>query len=57
MAEHGVDIVEEIIRELRKKRDQLAALNTAFSGQLLVHVNPKAKETQQRIRLEINVKV
>ena len=56
MARTDEDIVEEIIRELRRKREQLASLNTAV-GQLLVHVNPKAKEAQQRVRLEMHVKV
>jgi hypothetical protein len=49
------DLVEEIVRELRLRRASLERL-FAEPGQLVIHVNPKAKCTD-RVRIEARVKV
>ena len=49
-----MDVVEAIVRELRRKRAELIALFRS-SGQLIVHVNPKSKT--EPVVLEVRVKV
>lgn len=48
------DLIEEIVRELRSKREVLERLLIG-PGQLIIHVNPGARD--DRIRLEAQVKV
>jgi len=54
--EERCDLVEEIVRELRSRREALQGL-FAQPGQLVIHVNPNATAQADRVRIEARVKV
>jgi len=54
--EERCDLVEEIVRELRSRREALQSL-FAQPGQLVIHVNPNATAQADRVRIEARVKV